>query len=381
MFRAVPKEVIAQYGDRWTDTGNIVTNGPFVVDLFYQTKAVYLRNPLYPKDVNDDHGGNVERVNMLVIGLDALVDLYKADQIDTAPIPGYQVDRVTEDAGLSTQILTRKSMIVFYFGFMYDKPPFDKVGVRRAFSAVIDRKAFAAQFNGTPIAHLMPPGIHGAVPIDEVGIGTADNPGFDPEYAKQQFAEAGYPDCKGFPQVNILTFDADWARLLQNAVSQYLGCPPGLINIREQFNFSTLLRTIKPTSRTDVRPHIFTLGWGPDYPDAQNWMHDVLSCNAENDFKRPCVDAIDGKIDAASREPNDTKRMQMYRELEESFFGKDGQFPMAPLFVANDLSLVKPWYTGPLDTDGLYSGAHWNTYNIDQEAQLAARGGETGSKQ
>ncbi len=373
MFRAVPKEVIGQYGERWTDPGTIVTDGPFVVDLFYPTKAVFVRNPLYPKDVNDDYGGNVERVNMLVIGIDALLELYQADQIDTAPVAAYQLDRIKKDAGLSKQLLQRKSMSVFFFGFMYDKPPFDKVGVRRAFSAVIDRKAFAEQFKGTPIAHFMPPGIHGAVGIDEVGLGSADNPGFDPEYAQQQFAEAGYAGCKGFPQVNVLTFDLDWARFLQNAVTKYLGCPPGLINIREQLDFGALLRTIKPSTRTDARPHVFTLGWAPDYPDAQNWMHDVLGCNVENDFKRPCDDAIDGKIDAASREPDDAKRLQMYRELEETFFGKGGEFPIAPLFIYNDVSLVKPWYTGPLETDGVYTGAHWNTYTIDQQAQLAAR--------
>src|SRR5262249_7887856 len=59
MFHAVPEEAVSEFGDAWTQAGNIMTNGPFVPDVFFPgTKAVFLRNPLYPKGVNDSFGGN-----------------------------------------------------------------------------------------------------------------------------------------------------------------------------------------------------------------------------------------------------------------------------------------------------------------------------------
>src|SRR5438128_64390 len=119
---------------------------------------------------------------------------------------------------------------------------------------------------------------------------------------------------------------------------------------------------------------MWTLGWGPDYPDAQNWIHDVLSCNAENDFKRPCGD-IDKEIDAAAKELDSKKRADMYRDLETKFFAKDGEFTILPLYTRLAVALIKPWYHGLFETDALFGGAHWDTRSIDQAAQLAARGG------
>ncbi len=58
VFRAVPKEVIAEYGENWTDPGIIVTNGPFVLDEWRRgARLNFLRNPRYPKGINDDYGG------------------------------------------------------------------------------------------------------------------------------------------------------------------------------------------------------------------------------------------------------------------------------------------------------------------------------------
>lgn len=379
VFRAVPKETIAEYGDRWTDPGVIVTNGPFVLDTWNRReRQIYLRNPLYPKDINDEYGGNVERIDTIVVrDVEVMYSLYRQNLLDTAFIPDGDYASATQDEALSKQIVQPDGLATFYFGFMYDKPPFDKVGVRRAFSAVIDRKAFVEeveQGRGTPTAHFMPPGIPGAVPINEVGVGKPDNLGFDPDYARQQLAEAGYPDCKGFPNVTVLSTTMKWVRFLRNAIKTHLNCDPNRIGVRLE-DFDVLIKLIKPNVPDGQRPNMFVLGWAADYPDAQNWMHDVLSCNAENDFKRPCDPALDGKIDAAGKEPDPQKRNQLYRDLEEAMFGENGEFPIAPVLTGTEPFLVKPWYTGFFKTDTRFSGEHWNTYVIDPVAQRDARRG------
>jgi ABC-type transport system substrate-binding protein len=100
-----------------------------------------------------------------------------------------------------------------------------------------------------------------------------------------------------------------------------------------------------------------------------------LSCNAENDFERPCDPALDDKIDVAAKETDPQKRNQLYRELEDAFFGKDGEFPMAPVCNGVEPFLVKAWYTGAFTTDTQFGGEHWNTYVIDQPMQIEARQG------
>ena len=53
---------------------------------------------------------------------------------------------------------------------------------------------------GVPMIHFTPPGMFGAPPYDQIGVG------YDPDYARAQMAEAGYPDCTGFPPMEIAAF-------------------------------------------------------------------------------------------------------------------------------------------------------------------------------
>ncbi len=379
VFRAVPREAIEEFGRQWIEPGNIVTNGPFMLKEWDRNvNRVFIKNPFYPEDVNDNYGGNIERVSTLVVNDGGTIwSLYQANQIDSSGVPAAELQRIRQDPVLSQELRQNSDLAVFYFGFMYDKPPFDNVHARRAFSAILDRQTFVTEIQqgrGVPMAHFMPPGIRGAVPINEVGIGQPDTPGFDPEFARQEMERAGYPNCEGFPEITLLTYQgaSDWGEYLQNAANTHLGCPREKIIIEEN-EFTVLLRSIRSDVPTAQRPNMFTLGWGPDYPDGHNWMHDVLSCKAENSFMRPCDDVIDPKIDQAARETDPAVREALYRELEELFFGYEGNFPIAPLFLRINIFMVKPWYFGFFDTDGLFGGPHWESRRIDQAQQLAAR--------
>jgi ABC-type oligopeptide transport system substrate-binding subunit len=380
MLRAVPREAIEEFGDAWIEPGNIITNGPFAIEEWDRTvNRTFVRNPLLPADVND-YGGNIERrEEILITDSSTIFSLYQNNEVETTGVPASELQRIQQDPELSKELIQIADLSVYYFGFTYDKPPFDNVNARRAFSAAIDRQAFVSEIQqdrGIPMAHFMPPGIIGAVPVNEVGVGQPDTPGFDPEYAVAQLEAAGYPGCEGFPEITVVVYQgaSDWAEFLQNSVQNVLGCDPGLVTI-EELEFTVLLRVISPDTPVIQRPNMWTLGWGPDYPDAHNWVHDVLGCEADNPFIRPCNEAIDGVIDAAATEPNGATRLQMYRDVEEAFFGPEGDFPIAPLFMGIGISMVKPWYSGPFNTDGVFGGAHWTARTIDQEAQLAARGG------
>jgi oligopeptide transport system substrate-binding protein len=377
MFRAVPKETIDQFGnDQWTNPGNIVTDGPYLLDQYDPTVSrTFVRNTLFPTDVFDNYGGNIDKINVTIVNDSGTAySLYQNNEIDAVGAPQGELDTIRKDPDLSKQLVQRTELATSYFGFMYDKKPFDNVHVRRAFSAALDRNTFVSEVligRGLPIGHFMPPGIRGAVGINEIQVGDASNPGYDPEYAKSELALGGYPGCKGFPNFTILTGAAQDAEYLQNALTTVLGCDQSIVNI-EETEFTVLLQAIKPDVPTAQRPAMFSESWGADYPDAQNWMFDVLSCKAENDFKRPCSD-IDKKIDLATHELDPQKRDQLYRDIETGFFAKDGEFPIVPLAVGTDISLVKPWYTGQFMTDGLFGGSHWDTRHIDQDAQTAAR--------
>lgn len=371
MLRAVPQEILDEYGDDWTAPGNIVTNGPyFVEENIRGVRRSYVRNEALAADLFSGDG-NIDRINTTVIEDGGTqFALYQDNQLDTSGVPAAELQGLLEDPEYADQLLQIFDLAVFYFGFTFDKPPFDNVNARRAFSAIIDRQAFIEQIRqgrGVPMIHFTPPGMAHAPPINEVGVG------FNPEYANEQMAEAGYPNCEGFPNVDIITYTGAgvWAEFWAAGAEEYLGCDAGLFNI-EQLEFSVLLEIVDPDTPVQDRPNAWTLGWGPDYGDANNWVNDVLSCTGENPFIRPCSE-VDDLINEAARESDPARRDELYAEIEEAFFGEEGVFPIAPIFLRSGYILVKPWYTGPFETE-LFGGSHYGAYSIDMAAKLAARG-------
>lgn len=372
IYRPVPQEVIEEYGDNWTEVGNIVTNGPFVIDEFVLgVRRVFLRNPYYPADMAGP--GNLERyIQTIVEDQGTRFALYQDNQIDTSGVPVAELQAVLEDAEYAEELNQVADLAVFYFGFAVNKAPFDNVNARRAFYAAVDRNAFVQevrQNRGIPMIHFTPPGMFGAPPINEVGVG------YDPEFARAQMAEAGYPDCEGFPNVEFVTYTGagTWAEFLAASVERELGCDPNIMTIEQQ-EFSVLLETVDKNNPPEDRPNLWTLGWGPDYADANNWVNEVLYCEGQNDFTRPCSE-VDDLIIEAAQESDPEARIEMYYRVEEMLFGPEGVVPIIPLFLRLDYVLTKPWYDVPIETDGLFGGAHWDWRSIDQEAQMAAREG------
>jgi ABC-type oligopeptide transport system substrate-binding subunit len=118
---------------------------------------------------------------------------------------------------------------------------------------------------------------------------------------------------------------------------------------------------------------MWAIAWGPDYGDANNWVGDVLSCESENSFKRPCGE-VDDLITQAARESDAEARIELYYRIEELFFGPEGEHPIIPLDTRLTLILHQPWADAPLATDDLFGGAHYDWWSIDSEMQAAARG-------
>jgi oligopeptide transport system substrate-binding protein len=370
-FRAIPREILEQHGDDWTRPGTFVTNGPFVLDeLSPGQRWVYQRNPYLPGDLRGP--GNVERVVVTVVeDHAAALALYQNNLIDLHQGSTGDLRPVLQDAAYAGEVHQVPEFSVVYLGFSHDKPPFDDVRVRRAFSAAVDRRKLVEEVSpgiGVPMIHFTPPGMFGAPSINEIGVG------FDPDYARAQLALAGYPDCKNLPKITTLTFMyAKALEFLVTSAVEVLGCDPDRFIIEEQ-DFEMFIGSIDPALPPEERPHVFFLFWAPDYPDAHNWVGDVLSCTADNSFNRPCSE-IDDLIDQAAVETDLATRAALYANIEERFFGPEGEHPIIPLFMYTSYMLVKPWAQVPT-LSGPEGGAatHYDWITIDQAAQLAARG-------
>jgi ABC-type transport system substrate-binding protein len=365
---ATPQWAIEEHRDTWIEPNHIITNGRFVLHDWQRGIGSSLwRNPLLPQDMRGR--GNIERVVASVVPDETTgYALWLKNEVDVSSIPDLELQAHLEDFPDAAEQIP--DLAVLYFGFALDKPPFDSVQVRRAFSAAFDRQALSDQVlqgQCLPMIHFAPPGIFGAPPIDEVGVG------FDPEFAQQQLADAGYAACQGFPQVSFLVFPGPafslTAEYAQAQWAEHLGCSPELFQI-EQLPLREFLAAVR--GPTGARPHLFHLVWLPDYPDENNWVGDVLWCEADMTAARgrECSE-LDELIVQARQEPDRERRIALYRQIEEGFFGPGGEAPFMPLCTTMRYTAKHPWLDkGQVD---LFGGEQWYNWIIDWQAKQAAQ--------
>jgi len=339
---AVPSWAIEKYGEAWTNPGLMPSNGPFVIDQWVSGESVRLiRNQLLPSALQGE--GNIGIVEMTVVSNDEeSYQLWLDGKIDYSEVP---VDLQDNHLGLYPDLTAAyNNQVVYYAVFNYQKPAFSNLHLRRAFSSALDRTRFldeVIEIGGIPMIHLAPPGVFGAPPVDQIGIG------YDPEYAQTELELAGYPDCEGIPPITFYAYSGI-ANTNGEEISRFwedsLGCPEGTIN------FKGSIQEIFGNEELWDDWDLIIAGWGSDFPDQENWVGNLLGCEVEGPLKsnREC-NQIDELLAEARIETSPSDRQALYWEVEEAFFGEDGTFPIAPLytpyhyFAVNDwLSLVAP---------------------------------------
>jgi oligopeptide transport system substrate-binding protein len=367
---ATPEWAIAQHGEEWTKPSNVVTSGRYVLaEREPEVQTTLVRNPLIPQDLQGS--GNIDRVVISIVQDETIpYGLWLDSKVDIARIPDAELQAHLERFPDETDQVP--GLAVYYYGFRMTKPPVDNVHVRRALSAAFDRELYVRdvlQGQGLPMIHFAPPGIFGVPPINEVGIY------FDPDWARAEMAAAGYPDCKGFPGIELLGYDSkenlQGLEFARASWAEVLGCDPELFQI-EQAKFRELLAAIAVEVPDEKAPHMWTLGWAPDYADENNWVGDVLWCgNPYNPYRRTC-NQVDDLIVEAREESEPAVRVALYRQTEEMLFGREGEVPFIPLYVGTGYVARHAWLER---VPALFGGAQWYNWTIDWEAKTAARGG------
>ncbi len=363
IFSALPAWAIDKYGEAWTNPGLIFTNGPFVIDEWIAGASMRLiRNDLLPVEMNGV--GNIQTVELLVAEDDA--EAYQKwinNLLDYAIVKEELVAAHLEAYPENT--FETSDQVVYYAVFDQKKPPFDNLHLRRAFSAAVDRSVLLSdvlEIGGIPMIHLAPPGVFGAPPITEVGLG------YDLDYARAELELAGYPACQGLPQINFYAYSgtaAEHGEEIARFWEEALGCPEGSIR------YQGWIVGQEDAEWDDW--NLIIVGWGSDFSDQENWVGTLLTCNNQLPIgsDRDC-NQIDELIDQAAVETNIKDRVDLYLQIEEAFFGREGTFPIAPLYTPIRYFAIADWFD--LVRDSNFQGTDFSKSRIDMDAKEAAWG-------
>ncbi len=214
----VPMHVVERSGDpllpgnRWSQPGTLVGNGPFVIkDWKADSHLEVERSPTYWNRASVKLNG----VRFVPIenftGEEAAFrsgQLHKTYRVPLAKIAVYR-----REAPEKLRIHPYSG--VYYFNFNVNRPPFTDVRVRRALAMAVDREQLVANVtlaDEKPAYHFTPEGIDGYVSEARTKL--------DFEEARRLLAEAGYPGGKGLEPITLIYNTAENHRLIAETLQQ-----------------------------------------------------------------------------------------------------------------------------------------------------------------
>ena len=324
-FLAVHQATVEQFGDKWTEPENIVTNGTFLLESWEHEQSIDLvKNPEWrgAADVA------LERVNgRIIVDGTTRVQAFEAgevDALDGAGLPPDEIPRLKE----TPEYELYPSLGTYYYGVNIENIP--DVHQRRALSLAINRREIIdqiAQADQIPATGMSPDGISGFDTINPESPWT-------PETADLEQAQAELDQVSGAKTDITLFFnDAPGHKEIATAV-QAQWDQLGISTSLKQQEWAQYLEFLGPPPNSAV--DVYRLGWIYDFPDAINGL-ELWTCDSGNNNTNYCDQAFDDLVEEAKATEDTAAREELYGQLEDMLFGEDGAMPILPIY----------WYTYP----------------------------------
>jgi len=326
----IPRHVVERYEEAWTEVGNIVTNGPFRLESWQREESMVLtRN----EDYSGRFTGNLKRVEIQFgPGSDfGRVEAYEADELDVIYVGAFLGEKDGLLSRFYGEIVTSPFKNTECLCIDTTRSPFNDSRVRKAIAMATNRvggwKAIERMegHNTLPATGgFVPPSIPGHSP----GISTV----FNPQEAKRLLADAGYPEGKDFPIIDVIYLDLAEglnSRIERTFSSQW----KEILGIESKWEFLEW-RSFPKRLQTN-RPMMSFYNWGADYPDPDNFLR--LGLPKWTGWQH---DAFDTLIEKSRRSMDQNERLTLLREADKILME---EALIIPLLYIGGVYLVKPW--------------------------------------
>ena len=312
---------VEKHGDKWTEAGNIVCNGPFVLEAWEHGKQMVCRkNPHFfgAKDVT------LEKVIIPIIPIASGALPFENNEIDMTRLQAPDLKRLQADPKSAKDVFRFPYPGTWYLTPQVTKAPFDNLKVRKALAHAVDREAVAKVAQGFSIpAHCMiPPGFPGFVDDKK----TRDLQRFDPKLAIATLKGTPYEGGKNWPKIVLSMRDeALQSKPMAEAVQAVL---------LENMNMKTELEVLEPRVfrerlwKQDLQ--LVWIRWFMDYPDPHNEYFDTFYSKRTTGKRQAWGnEAFDKELEAGRDTRDAKKRLEHYAKAEEILQSEVGYVPVA----------------------------------------------------
>jgi len=357
-FYPIRLDIVEQYGDKWTEPGNYVSNGPYLLDTWdHEAEVVLVKNPTYW----DADNVTIEKITFPIITEDATsLALFENDELHVSAFPSEDVPRIVEDPVLSEELRISPRPGVYYIGLNTLRAPTDDVNVRKALAAAIDRQSIIDNVIQmpwrSPMSCTTPPNILGHQDYGTCGYA------FDPDAAKQYLADAGYPDGEGFPVLQFWFNRADFNEDVIEAVAAMWETNLG-INVELRTNeWAVYLDYLDQcnNSKEDLAAcefNAYRMGWVMDYGDPQNQLEVVFAPSSTFQYTGWESERFDELMAQAGASFDTAEREALYKEADQILCGDEAA--IIPVISYDRSILVKNGVTYEFPPFGAPHFKHW----------------------
>jgi oligopeptide transport system substrate-binding protein len=349
----VPVATIARFGglDRkgtdWTRPENIVGNGPFRLKAWLpHQKIVVERSPTYW----DDASVKLDEVDFYPVeSPDTEEHMFRTGQLDiTYEVPRQKIAIYQRDH--PEQLCIETLLALYFYCCNVRQPPLDNVKVRRALALAIDRESLVKNVTKAgerPAYAISCPGVAGYFPQARL-TGTLDD-------ARRLLAEAGYPNGRGFPRLELIYNTQETHRAVAEAIQQMWKK-----NLNIDITLSNQEWKVYLDSLTTHNFQLARYGWIADYIDPNVFL-DLWETGNGNNYTNWGNPEYDRLLVASRAARTDTERYTLYQKMDAILVN---ELPSIPIFYYAWPRLVNPKVKGFYPT--LLDLHPWNSVDIER---------------
>jgi oligopeptide transport system substrate-binding protein len=327
---------VYQRGSKWTRAGHFVGNGPFVLDKWRVNDVIAVtKSPTY---------WDKDRVRLKEIRFYPIEDInteersFRAGQLhvtETLPLAKIETYKTRHPEVFSTG----PYLGTYFYRLNVLKPPLNDKRVRQALAMSINREALTEKVTRggqLPAYHFTPPGTAGYNSLAKISG--------DIVAARKLLAEAGYPEGKGFPPVEILFNTSEAHRAIAEAVQQMWKK-----NLNIDIRLVNQEWKVYLDSTHSGNYQMARAAWIADYVDPNSFLDMWLTGGGNNEtgWSNPEYDRLIGE---ASRAIDPQRRTEFFQKAEAVLLD---EVPIIPIYFYTRVCLKRPelkgWHPTLLD--------------------------------
>jgi oligopeptide transport system substrate-binding protein len=338
-FVPVNKASVTKWGDKFTEPGHIVTDGPFTLTSWKHDASLTLKKNADYYDASSVH---LDSIQMKIIPDGSTAEqAFNAGDVDVNETgwPPADTPRIKNQPTYQQF----PSLGVYYYGFNVKNVP--DVNQRRAMALAVDRQVIVqhiTQLGQVPATNFSPQGIPGASTINQ---DTFLKPAADMALAKTYMGKVASPQKNITLVFNNAPGHKEIATAIQAQWKQL-----GLNVTLKQQDWPQFLKFLGPPPDPSVS--VYRNGWIADFPDDINFLS-VFECGSGNNNTNWCNKSYDNLLKQATATADQTKRYDLYQQAEAMLTGKNGDMPIIPIywytFAYQVAQNVHGWNTNPMD--------------------------------